>query len=57
MKPIVGFWMICEAILIFVIVPFFGIDLSVKAKAEMILLLTAFLTMICIGSYLMVGGQ
>lgn len=54
MKPIVGFWMICEALLIFVIVPFFGIDLSVKAKAEMILLLTAFLTMICIGSYLMV---
>lgn len=56
MKPIIGFWMICEAMLL-AIVSFCGIDLSVKAKAEMILLLTVFLTMICIGSYLMMGGQ
>lgn len=54
MKPIVGFWMICEAILL-VIVSFCGIDLSVKAKVKMILLLTAVFTMICIGTYLMVG--
>lgn len=52
MKSMVGFWMICEAILL-VIVPFCGIDLSAKAKVEMILLLTAFLTMLCVGVYLM----
>ena len=54
MKSMVGFWIICEAMLL-VIIPFLGIDLSAKAKAEMILLFTAFLTMICIGLYLMVG--
>lgn len=54
MKSIIGFWMICEAILL-VIVSFCGIDLSVKDKVEMILLLTTFFTMICIGTYLMVG--
>lgn len=56
MKSMVGFWLICEAMLL-VIVSFCGIDLSVKDKVEMILLLTAFLTMICIGTYLMVGWQ
>ena len=54
MKSIVGFWIICEAMLL-VIVPFCCIDLSAKDKVEMILLLTVVLTMICIGSYLMVG--
>ena len=56
MRSMIGFWMICEAILL-VIVSFCGIDLGAKAKAEMILLFTAFLTMICIGTYLMVGWQ
>lgn len=56
MKSMIGFWMICEAMLL-VIVSFFGIDLNAKAKAEIILLITAFLTMICIGTYLMVGWQ
>lgn len=54
MKSMIGFWLICEAILL-VIVSFFGIDLSAKDKVKMILLLTVFLTMICIGTYLMVG--
>lgn len=54
MRQLLGFWLICEAILL-VIVSVCGIDLSVKEKVEMILLVTAFLTMVCIGSYLMVG--
>lgn len=56
MKSMVGFWLICEAVLL-VIVAICGIDWSVKDKVEMILLLTAFLTMVCIGSYLTVGWQ
>lgn len=54
MKPIIGFWLICEAIA-FVIIIVTGIELNIIDKAKMLLVFTIFFTMLCIGVYLMVG--
>lgn len=56
MKSLVGFWLICEAIT-FVIVDLCAIELDTKDKVKMILTITIFLIMLCIGSYLMVGDR
>lgn len=54
MRSMIGFWLICEAIA-FVIIIVTGIELNITDKIKMILASTLFLTMLCIGVYLMVG--
>lgn len=54
MRSMIGFWMISEAIA-FVIIFVTGIELNITDKVKMILATTLFLTMLCIGVYLMVG--
>ena len=55
MKGLIGFWLICEAITIMIVV-ITGIDLDFIGMIKMVLLMTIFLTMLCIGSYLLVGA-
>ena len=55
MKQLIGFWLIGVAITI-MIVFITNIDLDFIEMVKMVLLFTIFLTMLCIGSYLLVGA-
>lgn len=57
MKPLLGYWLICEAIIIFITIVIGGMELDTKAIAGEILAVSVFFTMLCIGSYLMTGGM
>jgi hypothetical protein len=54
MKGLIGFWLIAEAITIMIVV--ITVDLDFIEMIKTILLFTIFLTMLCIGSYLLVGA-
>ena len=54
MRGLIGFWLISEAITIMIIV-ITGIELNFIEMVKMALLITVFLTMLCVGAYLMVG--
>ena len=55
MKGLIGFWLISEAITIMIIV-ITGIELDFIEMVKMALLFTIFLTMLCIGTYLLGGA-
>ena len=55
MKGLIGFWLIGVALTI-MIVFITSIDLDFVEMIKMVLLFTIFLTMLCIGSYLLVGA-
>jgi hypothetical protein len=55
MKQLLGFWLTSEAITIMIII-ITGIDLDFIEMVKMVLLFTVFLTMLCVGAYLMVGA-
>ena len=57
MKPLLGYWLICEAIIIFITIVIGGMELDPKAIVGEILVVSVFFTMLCIGSYLMTGGM
>lgn len=57
MTALLGYWLICEAIIILVTVLIGGMELDFKAIVGEILLISIFFTMMCIGSYLMTGGK
>lgn len=57
MKPLLGYWLICEAIIIFITIVIGGMELDTKAIVGEILVVSVFFTMLCIGSYLMTGGM
>lgn len=52
MKQLLGFWLISEAIAIMIVIVT-GIDLDFIEMVKMVLLFTVFLTMLCVGAYLM----
>ena len=53
MKGLIGFWLISEAITIMIVI-ITGTDLDFIEMVKMVLLFTVFLTMLCVGAYLMV---
>ena len=55
MKGLIGFWLIGEAITIMIVV-IAGIELDFIEMVKTVLLFTIFLTMLCIGSYLLAGA-
>ena len=57
MTALLGYWLICEAIIILVTVLIGGMEFDFKAIVGEILLISIFFTMMCIGSYLMTGGK
>lgn len=54
MKQLLGFWLISEVITIMIVI-ITGVDLDFIEMVKMVLLFTVFLTMLCVGVYLMVG--
>lgn len=57
MRALLGYWLVCEAITIFVTVVIGSSELDAKIIVGIILFMSIFFTMLCVGCYLMTGGK